>query len=436
MKNRLNIILGLFIFCFGSIFGQENSLYLIAGQGCPGNCNDEYSQHYPVHLLKLKKDTLQKISDLAIGDEFVFKIAKYDNFKKAIVYKSGLLNYKKSIIIIDYSNKLKIDTFEHTFPSEAFFDFTFYAIDAGKPYIVIKYYPNFNDKRDSVYYYGINLNTRKDTLFDNNIIKYLHSEGEQGIVMVEGTSEYSEIMKIRTSISNNKLIKQIIYPRCNTKDTCMILLPNFEQLSKNFEYVLTPDKLDQFMVYPIFEQSTICLYTSSHWDGTMLKGLHNYQIYDKHDNLWKNKVFKGLFESGIHQYGDWLSGYVAYSYQRGFQQKMKKYGSIPGVKYRQKASIYGSTFDERAKEYQLYPEGILYLYNLKTLKYIEWEALENGERQGNSEILLVQDEIVYYRINDMIYKAPILNGEALGTPVLLVKDPRIPDIHWAFISGN
>ncbi len=55
---------------------------------------------------------------------------------------------------------------------------------------------------------------------------------------------------------------------------------------------------------------------------------------------------------------------------------------------------------------------------------------------GDSEVLLVQDDIVYYRVNDKIFKAPIIKGETLGEAKLLIQDERVPDIHWAFISKN
>jgi hypothetical protein len=55
--------------------------------------------------------------------------------------------------------------------------------------------------------------------------------------------------------------------------------------------------------------------------------------------------------------------------------------------------------------------------------------------QGDSEILLVQDETVYYRVFDAIYKAAIIDGKSLGEPELLVKDGQIvPQIHWAFLK--
>ena len=69
------------------------------------------------------------------------------------------------------------------------------------------------------------------------------------------------------------------------------------------------------------------------------------------------------------------------------------------------------------------------MYNIDSKTTINWET-----GYGDSEILLVQNELVYYRVNDKIYKVPIINGEKLGESELLIHDERVPDIHWAFLS--
>lgn len=417
-------------------FGQKSQLYLIAGQGCPGNCMDEYSIHYPVHLFTIKNDSLNKISDLAKGLEFVFKIATYNDFKKGIIYKSELFTNKKNIIIIDYNKELKIDTITRTFPTEAFLDFMFYIIDIGEPYIIIKYFPNFNENRDSAYFYGINLATFKDTLFNNDIIKYLHSEGEQAIAMVEGTSDYSEILKFRNFTGENIVFHKIIYPHLRN-DTVIYNIPNLHGLYKRDNSIKIASKNNGFRSFQILNNNFLVFRNQFNWDNTKNKGNYTFLIYDYEIDTWyESPLINSSYFYGIKCYNDWITGYFAGRYQWGFQQKMKLNGSIPGEKYRQKTSMYGSTFDERAKEYQLYPEGVLYLLNLKTLKYIEWDAKENGEFQGNSEVLLIANEIVYYRINDKIYKAPIIDGQKLGKTELLIQDDRVQDIHWAFISEN
>jgi len=95
---------------------------------------------------------------------------------------------------------------------------------------------------------------------------------------------------------------------------------------------------------------------------------------------------------------------------------------------------YGPSYQDFFIEFPVfryYSEGDLYLYSIKSKNMIKWNT-----GHGDSEVLLVQDDIVYYRVNDKIFKAPIIKGETLGEAKLLIQDERVPDIHWAFISKN
>ncbi|MFQ3579709.1 MAG: hypothetical protein SNJ71_06190 [Bacteroidales bacterium] len=180
-------------------------------------------------------------------------------------------------------------------------------------------------------------------------------------------------------------------------------------------------------------------------------GKIGYQIKNKVTGEWHFKIFKGG-RTLVVGFGSWLAANVA-DYNRGtyflemgkpIEYDFKRV--TPGLENRrplfasaeEEEKFYGESesFDQRNGWFGDYYPGILFLYNVETKKYIEWNTLENEKPQGDSEILLVENEIVYYRINDKIYKAPIINGEKLGTPELLVQDPRVPDIHWAFISEN
>ena len=52
--------------------------------------------------------------------------------------------------------------------------------------------------------------------------------------------------------------------------------------------------------------------------------------------------------------------------------------------------------------------------------------------QADSEILLAENAIVYYRASDRLYSAEI-KVDGLGTPRLLAKDDTVGDAHWAFL---
>lgn len=73
-----------------------------------------------------------------------------------------------------------------------------------------------------------------------------------------------------------------------------------------------------------------------------------------------------------------------------------------------------------------YVPGILFLLDTAKGRYFEIRT-----DQGDSEILLVREDSVYYRINNSLFVAP-LNAGSIGPGRLLVTNDAIPDVHWAF----
>jgi hypothetical protein len=74
-----------------------------------------------------------------------------------------------------------------------------------------------------------------------------------------------------------------------------------------------------------------------------------------------------------------------------------------------------------------YP-GKLMLYNVLSQATLE---IKTGE--GDSEILLVTADAVYYRVNDALYRAA-LNGNALGPATKITEGGDLFQVHWAFLS--
>ena len=80
---------------------------------------------------------------------------------------------------------------------------------------------------------------------------------------------------------------------------------------------------------------------------------------------------------------------------------------------------------------RFYRNVTLYLYHIPTGKLISWHT-----GQVDSEILNVRKDTVYYRVYDAIYAAPIIDGERLGTPKLLIRHKYIPAVHWMYFEGE
>jgi hypothetical protein len=72
--------------------------------------------------------------------------------------------------------------------------------------------------------------------------------------------------------------------------------------------------------------------------------------------------------------------------------------------------------------------GRLHLYDVDTERFFTIAT-----NQGDSEVLLVENNTVYYRVSDRLYAAPITD-KGIGPARLLATSEVIRDAHWAFIK--
>jgi len=72
--------------------------------------------------------------------------------------------------------------------------------------------------------------------------------------------------------------------------------------------------------------------------------------------------------------------------------------------------------------------GRLHLYDAETER-----SYTIATNQGDSEILLVENNTVYYRASDRLYSVAIVES-SLGTPHLITTADAIRDAHWAFVK--
>lgn len=152
---------------------------------------------------------------------------------------------------------------------------------------------------------------------------------------------------------------------------------------------------------------------------TKINALGNRQviIYDKKNNKWLELNLLGNI-ARLRGFSYWLCGYV------GDDSKSLLNKPLPG------SSIWKdrATGLSPALRYEgMYAPGILYFYNPSTNVYFELET-----NQADSEVVLIQENKVIYRVYDELYEADLVNGKKLGNTRLLLKDDRVPDIHWAF----
>ncbi len=141
-------------------------------------------------------------------------------------------------------------------------------------------------------------------------------------------------------------------------------------------------------------------------------GSITYFIFNKKEKSWHSARFEGS-KSYIRAFGPWIAGYVADTAQGS---------DSPGRENRRKKmTSTGIPLDERLKKWKTYSAGILFLYNnINTRK--KYTIRTN---QGDNEVLLVEGDTVYYRINRSIYRAAIgKNRIEQGTIIGFVKVKR------------
>jgi hypothetical protein len=111
-----------------------------------------------------------------------------------------------------------------------------------------------------------------------------------------------------------------------------------------------------------------------------------------------------------------------------FNQAVRDEQSAGGDEWRKEETARGPNMEARFEYSQgLYP-GRLDVYDLATEKLYTITT-----NQGDSEILLIEDNAVYYRVSNRLYKAPILDS-GIGAATLMATDEAIRDAHWAFIK--
>jgi len=96
--------------------------------------------------------------------------------------------------------------------------------------------------------------------------------------------------------------------------------------------------------------------------------------------------------------------------------------------WRKGATIRGPDVEFLLKEDgDVYP-GRLHLYDVDTER-----TYMISTKQGDSEVLLVDNGTAYYRASDRLYSAPITES-GIGTAKLLATDEAIRDAHWAYVK--
>lgn len=411
MRKIFTILLLLPTFFY--IKAQPNNIYFIQA-----HVFDDLGEMFQFnnYLYKLNNQSLDTIIELSSEKEFLKAIKLYPEQKKAIIYKDGWkYNNEKYLMIIDFANPNIVYKRKINYLNYSIIDGN--LIKSTNDYFVMDLYGRKENPKSVIL--GINLNLLTEEILNDSVYKSIILGGVPGGIM-----RGEDFLMVYTSPSNGNLYIPKSF-RIEDRPIFPISIPDSLQLKKKESQIILINN----------ERSFVITMGESEPNSDYI-GSTQLVIKNKVDNHWFGYKIKGNYQV-IRGFGKWLAGTVVDENkkfildERGVINDKHVFNRIsPGLdERRKKESLSGTTFDTRANYVNLYFPGILYLLNIETHKYIELNT-----NQGDSEILLVEDEIVYYRINDRIYKAMIIEGKKVGEPKLIIKDDRVPDIHWAFTS--
>lgn len=187
-----------------------------------------------------------------------------------------------------------------------------------------------------------------------------------------------------------------------------------------------PYELPEEYRFRVYARHTIpinndCYFVISGKKETKMNVLGKRQviIFDKKTSKWHELILLGTLPR-IRGFEDWLCGYIGDDSESLLNKKLPGSGIW-------KDRETGLSPEERYEG--MYAPGILYFYNPSTDIYFELKT-----DQADSEVVLIQNDKVIYRVYDELYEAGLLNGKELVDAKLLLKDDRVPDIHWVFYS--
>jgi hypothetical protein len=145
-------------------------------------------------------------------------------------------------------------------------------------------------------------------------------------------------------------------------------------------------------------------------------------VFRKADQTWHRLP-------GLSEQLSWTRAFGRFLAVAAAQGKSAKGPDTPGrEEWRSESASTGPNLANRLANSDSVFLGRLYLYDADS-----GQTYSIVTNQGDSEILLVENDVVYYRVSDRLYSAAIAKT-ALGEAKLLATLDVIRDAHWAFIK--
>lgn len=430
MNAKFFVIICVSIVFRSNCFSQERQLRYIAGYPnynlSPNVTNDDWNIVYTCAILKQQGDSLIEDKVLCDSMHMLYYLRYYPNQNLISILLAGKTekyynfhngSYKLLTIsahnqdMIPISLPSKIDTLGETYN---LFEPVFYTLNLDGQIKYGVYYNNFKiddlktNKKTNILYYTVNPRNGK--------LQKSTSASHQ-FVLTNGNAVGPYL-----DYNGDSLPLQ--------SDTVMTLLriPSELDIDSVYNTPLPPDlKLSKYGAFLVIDDPMVrVLYFYEHTKNPSALTL---RIYDKKNASWSKLALSTSFDNKIlmKNFDGWLAGAIKVKNTDHFWEESKKQPGQEG--WSRRRTKYSPSIYEilEVHERSWYSEGILYIYNIATQAYIQWDT-----KQADSEILLVEDNKVYYRKYDEIYEVPIVKGKLLGKHRLVVKNKYVPAIHFMF----
>jgi hypothetical protein len=167
-------------------------------------------------------------------------------------------------------------------------------------------------------------------------------------------------------------------------------------------------------------------------------GVTELLVYDKQLQRWDTIRFPGA-GSSVRGFGHWLvlaHADIRRTLAAHLQNDWRNERNSPGTEQRQTWLRSGSrdrdggnaNVDGLFRRSRYYYPGILYFYDVRSRKRYQIKT-----DQGDSEVLLIDGDTVYYRVNQTLYSATIAASD-LGNSKPILSDETVQLSHWAFVG--
>lgn len=158
-------------------------------------------------------------------------------------------------------------------------------------------------------------------------------------------------------------------------------------------------------------------------------------IYDKKAQIWHTETFDGELSS-FRGFGSWITVNQAEANHvvvNGVFQPKPVVKESPGKAERQQILDPEDWYRDQApidSLFENYFPGIIHLYDVRSGRRYR---IDTG--QGDTEVLLVDGNTIYYRVNGTLYRADI-GQSTIQNPIEIAHDPNVQLAHWAFLANK